>query len=315
MSDTFRKVVKFPVGIQTTKEAVAAQDIPNIAQVYSLIRGTALRKEAVAIDTNENIDLATGGLLTLDGYTLQPFDRVLVGSQTDPVENGIYTATIGAWSRVSDADTAEELVIKTSVTVLNGPHAGRMYELQEDRPVVDTDPQTWVVVSSSSSAALDVTVDDGSFTSLSGNNVQAALYSTDSLFNDRDGRLGNLSGAGQLATNMGAFNGSTIGDNQSIKSGMQDLETAHESLEAQLQALDDNIARTRFQTNVITLTQGVDITINHQIGLAYLSSVAVWDSTTGEDISHTVTVTRVDGNNITVRNDDADVNVVVVCKA
>jgi hypothetical protein len=41
--------------------------------------------------------------------------------------------------------------------------------------------------------------------------------------------LQTLGGAGAGATNLGSFTGSTIADNQSIKSALQDLETAHEN--------------------------------------------------------------------------------------
>ncbi|TMR19414.1 hypothetical protein ETD86_19795 [Nonomuraea turkmeniaca] len=47
--------------------------------------------------------MALTGLLTIDGITLLVGDRVLVKAQTDPVQNGLYTAAAGAWSRTADA--------------------------------------------------------------------------------------------------------------------------------------------------------------------------------------------------------------------
>ena len=38
----------------------------------------------------------------VDGVTTIANDRVLVISQTDPIENGIYLAKVGAWTRATD---------------------------------------------------------------------------------------------------------------------------------------------------------------------------------------------------------------------
>lgn len=66
-------------------------------------------KQAVKVATSANVDLATGGLLTVDGVTLVDGDRVLVKSQTAAAENGVYVAHAGAWTRAADADSAAEL--------------------------------------------------------------------------------------------------------------------------------------------------------------------------------------------------------------
>lgn len=64
---------------------------------------------SVVSATTENIDLSTGGLLTVDGVTLSDGNRVLVKDQTAPAENGIYTANSGAWIRADDYNTANEV--------------------------------------------------------------------------------------------------------------------------------------------------------------------------------------------------------------
>lgn len=42
------------------------------------------------------------GLYTIDGFTVIKGSRVLVRSQTDPIQNGIYIADLAAWKRSSD---------------------------------------------------------------------------------------------------------------------------------------------------------------------------------------------------------------------
>lgn len=67
-------------------------------------------KQSVLVGSTADIDLTTGGLLTIDGVLLTNNDRVLVKDQTDPTENGIYLAHSGAWTRSLDADTGTELL-------------------------------------------------------------------------------------------------------------------------------------------------------------------------------------------------------------
>lgn len=56
-----------------------------------------------------NINLATGGLLTIDGVTVVAGDRVLVKNQILGEENGIYVAAAGSWVRSDDANSDAEV--------------------------------------------------------------------------------------------------------------------------------------------------------------------------------------------------------------
>ncbi|AUR81358.1 hypothetical protein NVP1004O_11 [Vibrio phage 1.004.O._10N.261.54.A2] len=111
--------------------------------------------------------------------------------------------------------------------------------------------------------------------------------------------------SGVTGSDLGTFTGSTISDNESVKGALQDLETAHEAFVA-------DIADDRFESTQTTLTQGSAITFTHSIGTKRLSGIKVYD-TADEDITHTVTITLVDANSITVQNDDVDIDVFVVC--
>ena len=50
-----------------------------------------------------NIDVTTGGLLTINGYTVSVGDRVLVVGQSTASQDGIYVAAVGAWSQAADS--------------------------------------------------------------------------------------------------------------------------------------------------------------------------------------------------------------------
>lgn len=180
-----RKGLDVTVGLKRTNVVTDANEIPNLAQVQSIAEGLAVTKEAVAVCSDTNIDLATGGLLTIDSYTLSAGERVLVKSQTDATENGIYDVASGSWTRSADADTQAELKPASTVRVISGDDAGLVYQLTNaTNPVPDTDAQTWVVIASSSDAASDVAVVDTAFTQLTGTNAQTVFDDIDNKLQD-----------------------------------------------------------------------------------------------------------------------------------
>ena len=75
-------------------------------------------KTPVACCTTGNVTLS--GLQTIDGVQLQADDRVLVGSQTNEDENGIYVAKVGNWTRALDLIAAADVVSGTLVYVAAG---------------------------------------------------------------------------------------------------------------------------------------------------------------------------------------------------
>lgn len=79
--------------------------------------GTAV-KAACRVATTENITLS--GLQTIDGVALAADDRVLVKDQTSAAENGIYSASTGAWSRALDFDGNRDVVKGTRVLAFAG---------------------------------------------------------------------------------------------------------------------------------------------------------------------------------------------------
>lgn len=314
MSNTMRKIINFPVGARTTKTAVSDQDIPNLAQIQNLIAGNSSVKEAVAIEVDADFDIVTGGLPILDNYQVLDGDRVLLHAQTDPVENGIYTAAAGGWSRSLDADEQSELPSYTKVTVLNGDHSGRTYQLTNTiAPVVDTDAQTWVVVSQFSGAAADTTFVETAISNFTGANLQAALESVDDAFDsatiDTDSvrqRLSTL--LGSTGDNLGAFTGGIISNGADLTTAFQELVDATNNAAG-------TYAEGRFQSGITQLNTGAVVPFDHNLGEIYPAMVEVYDATTTEKITHTVTISTASANRITIQNDDAMVPVVVVVRS
>ena len=96
------------------------------------------------VATTANVNLAVGGLLTVDGVTLAAGDRVLVRSQSNPRQNGLYVADAGPWVRASDANTVPELVAGSYVFVSEGATTGQKgYVLADDAVQVGNTPLTF----------------------------------------------------------------------------------------------------------------------------------------------------------------------------
>lgn len=314
MSDTMRKLINFPVGARTTKTATLDHDMPNLAQVQSLIAGNLATKEAVATESDSDFDIATGGLPLMDGYQLQDGDRVLLHAQTDATENGIYIADTGGWSRSADADEQSELAPHTKVSVLYGDHSGRTFKLSNTTaPVVDTDAQDWIVTSASSSAAVDTTVDESSLANVSGANVQALAESIDdeitatrqaagSSFNRVDTLVGSS------GSNLGTFTGGVISDDQTVKAALQQLADATNTAAGKY-------AEGRYQSGITMLTTGGVVSFDHNLGEVFPSMIEVYEVGSNEKITHTLTIKAVSANRVTVQNDDVNVEVRVVVRS
>ena len=108
-------------------------------------------KDSVRAGSTGNIDLATGGPLTIDGVAVIAGDRVLVKDQTLPAQNGLYQVNAGAWTRVLDADTALELEGAAVFVEEGTANANKMFTQTADNFVLGTDPVTWVLFSAATS--------------------------------------------------------------------------------------------------------------------------------------------------------------------
>jgi phage-related tail fiber protein len=107
------------------------------------VRELAGFKEPVLAATTANIDVATGGLLTIDGVTLVAGNRVLVKNQTDASENGVYLASAGEWYRAPDAMSSRNIDKGIMVWVQGGTvNASTVWVFDTLDPDIGTDDIT-----------------------------------------------------------------------------------------------------------------------------------------------------------------------------
>lgn len=103
----------------------------------------------LATTTGEtNINLTTGGLLTIDGMATAVGMRVLVKNQdTNPHQNGIYVVSTGTWIRSLDYDGNPNSEIRPGniIPVLNGNIQGnQLWVLVTSNPIIiNTTPLTF----------------------------------------------------------------------------------------------------------------------------------------------------------------------------
>lgn len=119
----------------------ADSDAANKAYVDALTNGLSW-KDSVRAASTANIDLTTGGLLTVDGVTLVAGDRVLVKDQTTASQNGIYVVASGAWTRAADMNDAAEFD-GSAVFVAEGTQQGSGWTETATVTTVGTDTVTF----------------------------------------------------------------------------------------------------------------------------------------------------------------------------
>lgn len=108
-------------------------------RVAGFVTGLAIKAPCL-VATIVNITLSA--LQTVDSVVLTAGDRVLVKEQTDPIENGIYTAETSAWKRDGDFDGNRDIVKGTLVSVVRSNGAAGVnqhYKVETANPItIDT---------------------------------------------------------------------------------------------------------------------------------------------------------------------------------
>ena len=91
-------------------------DAASKVYVDSIINGFKIKEAADVATTN---DIILSGIQTIDGYLILNGNRILVKNQLNAVENGIYIADIGPWSRSSDMLDGSSAG-QAGINILNG---------------------------------------------------------------------------------------------------------------------------------------------------------------------------------------------------
>lgn len=123
-------------------------------------------------------------LTILDGYTLQPTDRILVKNEATQANNGIYTWATGGTvlTRATDFDTAIEIASGDFTFVSNGTQYANTGWVQTNPvAIVGTDPIVWQQFSGAGTytAGTGLTLTGSQF-SITNTGVTAAAYGSSS---------------------------------------------------------------------------------------------------------------------------------------
>lgn len=169
---------------RSTADILVNEDVVNKEYVDSVAAGLD-PKESVAVIATASITLS--GTQTIDGYTVQVGDRVLVNGQVGATANGIYDVSAGAWTRSSDSDgtPASEVSLGNFTFVENGStYGGSGWVLSiTDSPdstiTPDVETQQWVQFSSAGyyTAGTGLTLTGSEF-SITNTGVTADTYGT-----------------------------------------------------------------------------------------------------------------------------------------
>ncbi len=134
INSSHKDIAYLPASLQ-----IFDQDITPYSEFAK--RLVALSPALVVSTANETLS----GLSTIDGVSLAANDRVLLTAQTNPVENGLWLAQSGAWTRPSDFNTGN-LADQAYVLISSGSvNAGSSWLCTTPTAVIDTDPITFVL--------------------------------------------------------------------------------------------------------------------------------------------------------------------------
>jgi hypothetical protein len=131
-------------GITNLASPVNPNDGANKTYVDNAVAGLSW-KQPCRVASTANVNIATGGLIAVDGVTVVAGDRVLLKNQTTAGQNGIYVAAAGAWLRSTDANTSAGLTQATCYVESGTTQADTAWTQTTDPPItVDTTALTWV---------------------------------------------------------------------------------------------------------------------------------------------------------------------------
>jgi len=124
-----------------------------------VIATLAIKAPCVAVATSQ---IVLNGLQTVDGFSLQSHDRVLVIGQAGGVDNGIYSVREGVdWVRTPDFDGNRDITRGTVINVDRSVGTSAVYEvITIPDPVIGVDPINFRLWYDSAAGGIGVRVED-----------------------------------------------------------------------------------------------------------------------------------------------------------
>jgi len=112
-------------------------DVATKAYVDSTISSGIVAKEPALVASTTDVTIS--GLQTIDGVLLVANDRVLLVGQTDPVENGLWLAQVGAWTRPADFNTGDPAGEAYVLVTSGSTYAGASWLCTTPAAIIGTD--------------------------------------------------------------------------------------------------------------------------------------------------------------------------------
>ena len=86
------------------------------------------------VASTENVDITTGGNLTIDGVLLSSGERVLLKDQADPTQNGYWIVQSGSWNRDPNYAVGNTAAFTNKfISPRRGGQRGRLFFLVQER--------------------------------------------------------------------------------------------------------------------------------------------------------------------------------------
>ncbi len=143
--------------INNLPDATLPQQPATLGQLIAQARGLGW-KDDVRVKSTGNVNLAAPGA-SIDAIALTLLDRVLLGSQTSPIENGIYqwNGAAAAMTRTVDADTFASLEAAIVAVQEGTAGIGTQWRQTQVNGVIGTNNIVWTSFQASAPSATEST--------------------------------------------------------------------------------------------------------------------------------------------------------------
>ena len=116
-------------------------DVATKSYVDSAVSTGLVVKAPALVASTTNVTIS--GLQTIDGVALSTNNRVLLVGQTNPVQNGLWLAQAGAWTRPADFASGTQAGEAYVLVMSGNTNAGASWVCSTPTAIIDTDPLTF----------------------------------------------------------------------------------------------------------------------------------------------------------------------------